>query len=307
MNLAQLVKLAAAFTYRMGYKLHHRFFLKRKAKLSHAKLIVVGSFLAGGAGKTPFCAFLANLIHKVSPNSANSNRTPPRIAILCHKKAMDEAQMLRCKIPYVKVFTTANRQRKASEIDKDFDFIICDDGFEDSRIAEDLTIRLDWGKLPQDLGSIIPAGNCRSLPKDHCGKTLPVDCTGNSDSSASVKFKIAEIKNNLNKKIPDSSNPLAICAIGDPQRFKRDIEKFIGKKFPLQKFRDHYGGLEKRIGTTLRHTESPVIITEKDFSKLGCRMRKNPRIYTVTQVVEMDERSRKIIFDALNLPCKAIT
>ena len=51
------------------YKLHHWLFLRPGKPLTHAKLIVVGSFLAGGAGKTPFVIWLAN--HIVSLSETN--------------------------------------------------------------------------------------------------------------------------------------------------------------------------------------------------------------------------------------------
>lgn len=196
--------------YRMGYKLHHRFFLKPGKPLSHAKLIVVGSFLAGGAGKTPFCIWLAEKLHRDAPGNvmgtltrmtASSARietalengqqgdsgfrrngsesctkcngdqvtsnSDVRIAILCHRKAKDEAALLQWRLPFAKVLTTGNRHETALAIDQQFDYIICDDGFEDSRLVGAYTIRLDWTPAPTRWRDLLPAGRFRSLLQDH--------------------------------------------------------------------------------------------------------------------------------------------
>ena len=165
----------AARCYHVAYKLHHRLCLRPGKPLAHAQLVVIGSYLAGGAGKTPFVAWLTQFIlAQHSPaqsvpelsgheNSAGrggaeaSQTRGPRIAILCHSKAKDEAQMLRQKFagtPQVCVYTTGNRYKTAHELDSEFDYIICDDGFEDSRLAGAATIRLDWGEPPAGLSDL---------------------------------------------------------------------------------------------------------------------------------------------------------
>mgnify|MGYP003484664899 CR=1 FL=1 len=146
--LFRLILLALAGIYYIAYKVHHRFCLRQGSPLGHARLIVVGSFLAGGAGKTPFVAWLAQFISK--NDAAGKKGAAPRIAILCHDRAQDEAAMLRQKfagMPQVHVIATPNRYRSAHALDSDYDFIICDDGFEDSRLAGAITIRLDRAAL----------------------------------------------------------------------------------------------------------------------------------------------------------------
>ena len=127
--LFRLILLALAGIYYIAYKVHHRFCLRQGSPLGHARLIVVGSFLAGGAGKTPFVAWLAQFIsagNDGSSSAAGKEGAAPRIAILCHDRAQDEAAMLRQKfasMPQVHVIATPNRYRSAHEIDRDYDFI----------------------------------------------------------------------------------------------------------------------------------------------------------------------------------------
>ena len=90
-----------ALIYRILYKLHHWLFLRPGKPLAHAKLIVVGSFLAGGAGKTPFTIWLANHIVSLYKNK--------KIAVLCHARAQDEFELLKEKLPWATVVATPNR------------------------------------------------------------------------------------------------------------------------------------------------------------------------------------------------------
>ena len=157
--LLRPILLVAAACYRVAYKLHHCLCLRPGKPLAHAQLIVVGSFMAGGAGKTPFTAWLAQFILENA-----------RIAILCHSKAQDEAEMLRQQfagLPQVHIIATSNRYTTAHEIDRDYDYIICDDGFEDTRLVNAFTIRLDWDEPPAHIADLLPAGKNRSLLQDH--------------------------------------------------------------------------------------------------------------------------------------------
>ena len=147
-----------ALIYRILYKLHHWLFLKPGRPLAHAKLIVVGSFLAGGAGKTPFTIWLAKYFYKQGN----------RVAILCHSAAWDEFIMMQrafesiqsppAESPQIKVFATRNRHSTAKEIQDKFDIILCDDGFEDTRFTGAKRICLDWQEPPTSGRTI------RSLP-----------------------------------------------------------------------------------------------------------------------------------------------
>ena len=116
-----------AACYHAAYRLHHRLCLKPGQPLQNSSLYVIGSFRIGGAGKSPFTAWFVRFLREQGAG---------RIAVLCHAKARDEAQMLRqrlAQLPQVQVFSTGNRYRTAHELDGEFDAIVCDDGFEDSR------------------------------------------------------------------------------------------------------------------------------------------------------------------------------
>ena len=114
--------LVVSAFYRIAYKFHHKFFLRPQPQL-RIPVVIVGSYLAGGAGKTPFTIWLANFFQEQSK----------KVAILCHNAAWDEINLLKAQLPSTKVIATKNRYITAKEIQNTFDIIICDDGFEDTR------------------------------------------------------------------------------------------------------------------------------------------------------------------------------
>ena len=278
--LFRLILLALAGIYYIAYKVHHRFCLRQGSPLGHARLIVVGSFLAGGAGKTPFVAWLAQFI--------SENGDAPRIAILCHDRAQDEAAMLRQKfagMPQVHVIATPNRYRSAHEIDRDYDFIICDDGFEDTRLAGAITIRLDRAGTPQRIADLVPAGKNRSLPRDH---EEPAVTLGQGD----IRFRIGRIANACNEPCP--AGPIAICGIGDPERFRQDLASYGIEPAGFIARPDHDRRFEQTIMKFLAQGAS-LVITEKDFARLPEKWRLHPNVFVAYQEIELSAPAAEAI------------
>ena len=278
--LFRLILLALAGIYYIAYKVHHRFCLRQGSPLGHARLIVVGSFLAGGAGKTPFVAWLAQFISAGKEGDAGKDGDAPRIAILCHDRAQDEAAMLRQKfagMPQVHVIATPNRYRSAHEIDRDYDFIICDDGFEDSRLAGAITIRLDRAGTPQRIADLVPSGKHRSLPRDH---EEPAVTLGQGD----IRFRIGRIANAGNEPCP--AGPVAICGIGDPERFRKDLDAFGIKPADFIARPDHDPRFEQIIMKFIARG-AQLVITEKDYARLPEKWRLHPNVFVAYQEIEV--------------------
>lgn len=279
----RLILLALAGIYYIAYKVHHQFCLRQGSPLGHARLIVVGSFLAGGAGKTPFVAWLAQFISESNTGNdgaAGKEGDAPRIAILCHERAQDEATMLRQKfagMPQVRVIATPNRYKTAQEIDRDYDFIICDDGFEDTRLAGAITIRLDRAGTPQRIADLVPAGKHRSLPRDH---EEPAVTLGQND----IRFRIGRIANAGNEPCP--AGPIAICGIGDPERFRQDLASYGIEPAGFIARPDHDPRFEQTIMKFLARGAS-LVITEKDFARLPEKWRLHPNVFVAYQEIEV--------------------
>jgi tetraacyldisaccharide 4'-kinase len=270
-----LAKICLAGIYRIAYKFHHLICLKPGKPLEHARLVVVGSHLAGGAGKTPFCAWLAENLHSgaLAPACTEPSRPGPRIAILCHSAAADEAEMLREKLPFATVVTTSNRYRTAHELDRDFDFIICDDGFEDTRLTGAIVIRLDRGDLPRHIRDLVPAGKYRSLAQDHAKPALAL-------GPADVQHRISGIVNAAGSPCP--ALPIAVCGIGDPERFRKDLADYGTAPSKLIATPDHCKNFEKHLLQAIREGHHAVI-TEKDSTRLRNEIRQNPAVFVARQ------------------------
>lgn len=270
-----LAKICLAGIYRIAYKFHHLICLKPGKPLEHARLVVVGSHLAGGAGKTPFCAWLAEDLHSgaLTPACTEPSRPGPRIAILCHSAAADEAKMLREKLPFATVVTTSNRYRTAHELDRDFDFIICDDGFEDTRLTGATVIRLDRDILPRHIRDLVPAGKYRSLAQDHAKPALAL-------GPADVQHRISGIVNAAGSPCP--ALPIAVCGIGDPERFRKDLDDYGTAPSKLIATPDHCKNFEKHLLQAIREGHHAVI-TEKDSTRLRDEIRQNPAVFVARQ------------------------
>lgn len=263
--------LAIVLCYRAAYLLHHAICLRPGKPLRHSRLVVVGSYRTGGAGKTPFCTWLAETL------SAQGKR----VAILCHEYAYDEAAMLRehfAADPKVKIFTTRNRYRLAHELDRsqEFDFILCDDGFEDSRLVGATTFVLLWENAPTRLRELWPLGIARSLIKDHSGhrsgNTVEIHC---NDPTSKIRFVLDNIANKKGedlRSVQGSAHYRQInifCGIGDPNRLCNDIQKqgiAITDKIFLK---DHDRCFSNKLNKALQENpQSAFIITEKDAARL---------------------------------------
>ena len=330
--LLRPILLVAAACYHAVYKLHHRVCLRPGKPLEHAQLIVVGSFLAGGAGKTPFTAWLAQFLLENSRSAADGIAgkvcAAPRIAILCHGKAKDEAEMLRQKFagtPQVCVIATSNRYKTAHEIDRDYDYIICDDGFEDTRLAGAKTIRLDWGKPPAHLRELLPAGKNRSLLQDHdmqgnagtalvlqCGadvavhetapacETAPTHKTVRARTLADITFSIARIENAAGIAFDPQqhADAIAACGIGYPERFLADLKAFGFSPAGFIARPDHDRHFEQTINMLISR-KVPVIVTEKDAARLPRDLCAHSGIYTAYQQVSISKAAQEKILQTL--------
>ena len=286
--------LAIVLCYRVAYLLHHAICLRPGKPLRHSRLIVVGAYRTGGAGKTPFCTWLTETL------AAQDKR----VAILCHEYAYDEAAMLRKHFhtnPRVEVFETRNRYRLAHELDqaKKFDFILCDDGFEDSRLAGAVTFVLLWERAPVKIQNLWPLGNSRSLAKDHPSDCIEIHCTGNDPD---LRFIIDKITNRDEDALKTEVN--VFCGIGDPERFCHDI-RAQGITIASTTFlKDHDRNFAQRLLQEIAaHPEQAFVISEKDAERFRILHGTAPdlpqNIYIARQKMIPGERLVHLVQDVL--------
>ena len=281
----------AAFIYRAVYKLHHALRLRPGAPLEHSKLIVIGSYRTGGAGKTPFCIWLCK--HYAALGK--------KVALLTHEYAFDETAMLRqifSDNENVKVFATRNRYRLAHELDKSrmFDFIVCDDGFEDSRLVNAFTFILSWESAPTKISELWPCGKMRSLAKDHTDKpstTIALKCFGDNPDIQFVIDKVSHIAagTDIRNSADSSLKANIVCGIGDPERFCKDILNFGIDITQTYFFKDHSKTFSAEFEQILHNfPQDTFVISEKDAARLPTEFipkNVNCRIYVAKQAIKV--------------------
>lgn len=286
-----MLRLFLAICYRAVYLLHHALCLRPGAPLKYSQLIVVGSFRTGGAGKTPFSIWLCNHL-------AAQGKT---VALLAHEYAFDEANMLRQKFAdntRVQIFATRNRYRLAHELDKSqkFDCIVCDDGFEDSRLVGATTLLLQWEAQPTKISELWPSGKMRSLAKDHDIKSPMFHALHCDGEHPDVRFVIDKVSHFTTGKDIRETAPYAykaniVCGLGDPERFCKDLQNFGIKTDQTFFFKDHSKAFSTKFeGILQKHPQGIFIITEKDAARLSTEfIQKNVKaeIYIARQSIKI--------------------
>ncbi|SOD15529.1 lipid-A-disaccharide kinase [Fibrobacter sp. UWB16] len=271
-------RLAAAAFYRIAYKLHHKIFLRPQPPIQ-TPVIIVGSYLAGGAGKTPFTIWLAKRLQEQGK----------KVAVLCHSAAWDEFILLQNSLSHsAKVIATSNRYSTAKEIQDKFDIILCDDGFEDSRFTGAHRICLDWEEPPTSWTKLWPAGPFRSLKQDHDeSEIIHIRCFDADSQTPDIRFYIKSITNYIPGK-PLSAT--LICGLGSPKRFIDDIGTFaastgiqINKVITRPDHDKHFAQVvQKEISCG-----NDIIISQKDACRLPQTNLEHPKLHIAIQEIEV--------------------
>ena len=289
--LTSMLRYILALCYRAAYLLHHALCLRPGAPLQHSQLIVIGSFRTGGAGKTPFSIWLCK--HYAAQGK--------KVALLAHEYASDEVSMLRQKFSgneCVQVFATRNRYRLAHDLDRSqkFNFIVCDDGFEDSRLVGATTILLQWEPHPTKISELWPCGKTRSLAKDHDIKSPMLHALHCDGEHPDIRFVVDKVSHfatgkDIRETFPNALKANIICGLGNPERFCKDLQDFGIDTDQAFFFKDHSKAFSSKFEEILqKHPLGIFIITEKDAARLSAEFIKknvNAQIYIAQQSVKV--------------------
>lgn len=263
---------------------YYIFVLTNKLLFSPKKLsvpvICVGNATAGGAGKTPVCLALGNLLKKkkiafVSRGYGGTLKGPVKVDTKKHiaHDVGDEPLLLAQIAP---CWVGKNRLKTASAaIDSGAEIIILDDGLQNLSIEKDISILVVDGGSGFGNHMLIPAGPLRDrLDKTIAKSTFAIiigeDKTNVANELKSISVLKADILPNTE---PDHKEKifLAFAGIGRPEKFFDTLIENQIRVADTISFPDHYPYKDKDMKELFARAEeknAELITTEKDYVRL---------------------------------------
>ena len=256
-------------------------------------VISVGNLTAGGTGKTPFVAWLADWFHDKGVRVAILSRGYRSVS----GDVNDEKMVLDQLCPNVPHLQNPNRVEAASSACRELSaqLLILDDGFQHRRLARDLNLVLidalnPWGYgvlLPRgllrepiqslrraDLVVITRADQCPDREKQEiiehiqavCPDSVCVEVGFPPQSLVNAEGLTAELSSLSGKRIA------AFCGIGNPDSFHKSLLDAGYNVSSFRSFPDHHHySLEnlEEIGQWGKQSGAPAILmTQKDLVKI---------------------------------------
>jgi len=262
-------------------------------------VICVGNIFIGGTGKTPLSIHIAK---KLSENGKN-----PAIVRKYYKSHIDEHKMILSY--YNKLILNLSRSKGIYEaLEKGYDAVILDDGFQDYKIKKNLSIICFNSNQLIGNGYLFPSGPLReSLGSLRNANILII----NGDRSLDFEQKILKIQKDLkiyysnykplniqefkNKKL------LVISGIGNPENFfkiLKDNQMNIQKKMV---YPDHYEFTKNEMLKIIEYAKKndfQIVMTEKDYYKIKDFSLENIKYLKVKLEIEKEEEFIKNVMKA---------
>jgi len=239
--------------------------ITKEVKLS-VPVICVGNIYLGGTGKTPLTIKICSLINKLNRKTT--------IIKKFYKNHFDETEYIKEKNGHL--FCEKSRLLASKKaIEKGFEVLVLDDGFQDNSIKKNINILCFNEKQLIGNGFTIPSGPLResleSIKKCHI-----IIINGNANDEFENKIKL--INNNLSiyytKYIPKdiekfkNKKYLAFAGIGNPDNF---FDLLLENNLEIEKklyFPDHYIYSQEdltKIMNLAKGNNLEIITTEKDY------------------------------------------
>ena len=262
-------------------------------------VICVGNIFIGGTGKTPLSIHIAR---KLSENGKN-----PAIVRKYYKSHKDEHKMIISY--YNKLILNLNRSKGIYEaLEKGYDAVILDDGFQDYKIKKNLSIICFNSNQLIGNGYLFPSGPLReSLGSLRNANILII----NGDKNLDFEQKILKIQKNLkiyysnykplNIQEFKDKRLLVISGIGNPENFfkiLKDNQLNVQKKMV---YPDHYEFTKNEMLKIVEHAKKndfQIVMTEKDYYKIKDFSLENIKYLRVKLEIEKEEEFIKNVMKA---------
>ena len=268
----------------------------RRARRAAVPVISVGNITAGGTGKTPFVAHLANWFQGEGVRPALLSRGYGALP----GKQNDEKLVLDRLCPGVPHLQDPDRvaSSRLAVRERGAQLLILDDGFQHRRLARDLDIVLIDALNPWGYGRLLPRGLLReplaSLRRadlivltraDQCSpderqQTLSrLAAIRGGEERVEVAYPPCALVDTVGNSAEVSwlagHRVLAFCGLGNPEGFRQTLEGAGIQIADFIAFPDHhhYGAKDlTRVAEQARRTGAEALITtEKDLVKIPLR------------------------------------
>ena len=242
--------------------------LFKKEESFSIPVICVGNIYIGGTGKTPISIKLKNLL--------DDNRK----TIIIKKNYKDQKDEIELLKKYSKLIVCEKRNIGInSAIEKKFDAVILDDGFQDTSIKKDLSILCFNSNQQIGNGQVLPAGPLReklsSLRRANIIMT-------NGEKNIEFELKLKKYNSNLKffyfsynlKKFDEFKNRklIAFAGIGNSINFFNTLKNNRLNVIREISFPDHYDYTDKdleRLSIMEDQNKAKLITTEKDYLRIN--------------------------------------
>ena len=242
------------------------FFINNK-KFS-VPIICVGNIYIGGTGKTPLSIKISELLQ---------NERKPVILKKNYKNHVDEIELIK---KYSKIIVCDKRESGINTaLNKNYDVVIMDDGYQDRSIKKDLNIICFNDAQKIGNGQTFPAGPLRE------NLSTLINCNIvmiNGKKNIQFEEKLKKYKRNLEffyfnyklKNFEQFKNKKLICfaGIGNPQNFFDLLKANRLNVIKEISFPDHYKYSEKELEELIGLEEkynAKLVTTEKDYLRIS--------------------------------------
>lgn len=301
--VANVVLAPAEWTFRAAVRVRNRAYDRGWLAAEHAPLPVlsVGNLGVGGAGKTPFAAWLVGDLRR--------HRRAP--AVVLRGYGDDEVRLHRELNPDVPVFADPARayaaQRAAAS---GCDVVVLDDGFQHRALHRDLDLVLIGAEGWTTRRRLLPRGPWRE-GTDALRRASVVVLTWKTDDTAVERVR-AQVEDAARaptvgcRIAPAGLRPLhggqgdsrqapalagtavlAVAGLADPGPFAANLLG-AGARVELAAFPDHHEFTARDAETLLRRSQTrPLVMTHKDAVKLGALLPADSDAWVLTQRVSI--------------------
>jgi len=257
--------------------------LQEKGYKAKIPVICVGNLVAGGAGKTPVCIWLAKhfiakgkKVHFLCSGYGGEFTQAGKVDSGDCKKFGDEAVLLAQTVP---TWVGKDRAEIAKLAEKDgAEILIMDDGFQNPTLQKNFSIIVVDGTYGFGNGRVMPAGPLRE-PIDIGLKRADAIIIMGTEKAKLPKLELAKFSGKLNiyyDPFLQNEDVVAFCGIARPQKFYDSLAAKGLKLVDKMSFDDHHFYTEQDLKNILQRAtdlQAVAVTTEKDYVKIPKQLR----------------------------------